>query len=113
MSFLPEPTANEVKRAGGGVEALLAILRTIERHQGEVNAATVARQQLLRTDAALRQLWDRFQAVGGISADDLGKFVQGRFRHRRIRESGHLRMIADNKWSFRKLHVERDDDDAA
>jgi hypothetical protein len=91
MSFFVEHTeATDDERA---IAAMVTALHAVETYQSQLRDAERTRQHLLRSNANLRQVWDRFMQAGGISCADFDQFVQGRFRNRRVHKRRHLRLV--------------------
>lgn len=76
------------------VSAVIALLRSIEGHQQALRDHQETLHQWLRASAEFTRAWDMFVSSGGISAADFDKFMDGRFRARRIRQRKHLRLVA-------------------
>jgi hypothetical protein len=93
--------------AGGEV---VGLLRTIEKHRAALEGATACLQRWIYGSTELTTTWTKFQAAGGVTADDFADFLKGRLRVRRIRNHRHLRLLVSNGRRPVRLRVERDGD---
>jgi hypothetical protein len=100
MSFFPKHQQNE---CGQATEQLLIALRAIEHHRNQLDQATGNLQRLLRIDADMHKLWSKFTLAGGLSSGDLVSFIEGRFRHRRVRQRQHLRLVSSRKQGISRV----------
>lgn len=76
------------------VEAIITLLRSIERHRQALRDNETTLRNWLRASSEFRKVWAIFLHVGGLSANDFDHFIDGKFRTRRVRQKRHLRLVA-------------------
>jgi hypothetical protein len=84
--------------------AFLSILDSIDRCRARLRDEQALLAQALREEPELRRQWQEFTRVGGVTAYDFERFLEGRFRHRRTRQRRHMRLVISNTT---KQHVLR------
>ena len=75
---------------------VVRVLRNIERHRRAIIRERTTFERWLDGSQDLREVWSKFMAVGGLTAADFEAFLRDEFRHRRIRQFGHLRLVVSN-----------------
>jgi hypothetical protein len=100
---IPEDPADE----------LLDLLRDIERRQKRLAQDQRDLHRLIEREPDLRQKWHEFTRMGGISANELELFLQGRLRPRITHQRRHLRLVPNRKLVNRGHHYDDDPDEAA
>jgi hypothetical protein len=76
------------------VEAIIALLRSIERHRQALRDNETTLRKWLRASSEFTNAWNVFVNAGGVSAADFDNFMDGQFHARRIRRKKHLRLVA-------------------
>jgi hypothetical protein len=66
----------------------------IEEYQAAARKATKQFNQLLEESELAAATWGEFREAGGVTADQFGEFMGGKFRYRRQRTNKHLRLVA-------------------
>jgi hypothetical protein len=78
-------------------EEVVALLRRIEWHRQELTAEAALFKRWLTASPQLQAVWTKFIDAGGITAREFDRFLDGLpFRHRRVRQHRHLRLVARN-----------------
>jgi hypothetical protein len=98
-------TANKIEARYIKSPDVVGLLRSIERNRKALLDALKTLQSWLNKSSEFAESWRDFTSSGGISADDFGHFIDGRFCARRTRQKRHLRLIAGSDPSGRKLRA--------
>jgi hypothetical protein len=76
---------------------VVALLERIEHHRDALAAEQATFQDWLDGSDELYERWSAFIQAGGVTAHEFGRFLNDRpFRHRRVRQRRHLRLVASN-----------------
>src|SRR5262245_90465 len=76
--------------------AFLSILDSVERCRAQLRDELALLARALQEEPELQRQWQEFTRVGGVTADEFRRFLEGRFRHRRTRQRRHMRLVASN-----------------
>jgi hypothetical protein len=74
---------------------VLELLRGIEHHRQQIADQSARFERWLAGSSELQAVWTKFTRAGGFTADEFGKFIEGRMRHRICRQRRHLRLLVN------------------
>ncbi len=93
---------------------MLETLERIEKARATLHSAAAYFKELLEEYPFLAEIWEEFQKIGGVSAYDLERHLNGKIiRHRRIPQRGHMRLIASQAKRPVAIRRSHGNDDAA
>ena len=93
---------------------IIGLRRDIEQSQEWTAIQNARFGRLLKASPAFAKYWKTFIDAGGVTVEDLQKFIDGKMRHRSTPTKKHLRLIHTNNPKHRvRLRTNRDNDDAA
>lgn len=96
------------------VGEVIDLLGRIERHREALECEQATLTRWLAGAPELAADWAGFTRMGGVTAEDFARYLDGRLRSRRTRRKRHLRLVVVNNKAGSDQHVRYDGhDDAA
>jgi hypothetical protein len=95
---------------------LVKLLQRVERWRNMLHLASGDLESILKRRPEVRKKWDEFQAIGGFTAHDFQRFLDGKIiRHRRKSvQKKHMRLVSTGKPVIKRVRrFDPDGDEAA
>ena len=91
------------------IDEIIGLRRDIEQSQEWTATQNARFGRLLKASPKFAKYWKTFIDAGGITVQDLQKFIDGKLRHKATPTKKHLRLIVSNRKSKSLLRHRLDD----